>query len=303
MSLSRYSDLSWDDQHTECLSKLYSLYCDGIFWSDQLLDIGYRGYPDPNYDLDGTVSPPDFIAYNKDGDVQHVSIIDDLSPTDDMENLIETRLSEIEGYRAITEDMINKFLSLRNKSVSVSHQEIVALVPNQSYEEYEQKFNTLSDKLEVILWVIKEDGNPVIEKTVGEHANIELNRQLESGVDVYPNSDDLLYFSRNTDSSLLEFEFIQRLLTYCARETKRTFEFDEIDDIMVDTRPPMLGHIPSEERIEKWKNFIYRLLNIHELLDQKGSDRYQWKQKRFISEPRDRKRILSNLKEELSPGE
>ncbi|MFD1641803.1 hypothetical protein [Halohasta litorea] len=304
MSLSSYYDLSWNDSHTQCLSRLYSLYFDEIFWEDQLLDIGYNGHPDPTYDLDAGVSQPDFIAYNTDGDVQHISIIDiDATPPENEKELIESELSQLEKYEEISEEMINKFLSLRNKSLSVNHQETVALVTDKTYNNHRDKFKSVVQELGIILWSIKEQDTPLIKKVSGEHASIELNRMLNSGVNVFPDGDDLLYFSRNTDSSLIEFEFIQRLLTYCSRETKREFTFDEVDEIMIRTRPPMLRHIPQNERIEYWKEYVYRLLNDHQLLEQTGSDRYQWKKKRFTSEPRDRKRILSKIKDKLRPGE
>jgi len=101
----------------------------------------------------------------------------------------------------------------------------------------------------------------------------------------------------------MKFEFIQRLLKKCTRNQQLEFSFEEIDSIMVDNEPSFLGHLPSTEREDFWKQFTYSLMERFELVEGIGDNRYRWKKSKFLKEPRLRRRILSNVKDDLGLGE
>ena len=302
MATSSHQELAWEDDHTHYLSQLYTLYCHEISWRNQLCEFGYHGYPDPRFENNGNVYMPDFLAVGNDGDVQHFSVLSfsDLDRSDDQ--VVTDEITSATEYEDISDNMVQEYLTPFDISVNIrSHHEIVILMSENTYDEYSSVVKSTIESNNLILWLISSNGSEKIWKEIGDHSNLDLDSQIQKHVETYPAGGDLLQFSRNTDRSVLQYEFVQRLVKHCSRERQRTFKFSEIDDVMTSVRPPILGHLPSAEREEYWKDFLYNLLNNLELVVQTESpNEYKWKRKKFQSEPRYRRKILEKVKEELN---
>lgn len=301
MAVSSYQALSWDDRHTVYLSHLYTLYCEQIYWDRQLCDIGYHGYPDPIYESDDKEITPDFLAFGDNGDVQHIELLacNGLNSKPDPEVALKSQLNQVSEFDDISPDMVSSYLSLHGDQYEPETQEVVVLLPSEVYDSHQNMIQEEVDKQGHILWLIQTNGSAEIWKEAGTHANLDLDSELEDPYESYPDGTDLLQFTRGTNKDQLRFAFTHRLIKHCSRETKRKFEFEEVDEIMTQ-RPPMLGHLTKEERENKyWPGFLFSLINRFELLETTGQNEYQWTKKQFVKEPRYRQRILKELAHQL----
>lgn len=307
MASTTFNHLEWNDRHTLYLNQLYTLYHDGISWHHQLCDIGYGGHPDPLYEGEAGTYTPDFVAYGESGDIQHIDVkgFENIAQhfegdEEKIADKIESRISDLQKYQEITDEMVSDYLAQKGEDVDVLCHEIVALVPYEVYADFKATIESTVNDNGIILWLIDANGESEIWKAVGEHTIDELNDELNNRLKAYPNGKDLIQFTRDTQEEIKKYKFLEKLLKYCSREKQREFEFDEVDEIMTSVRPPLLSHLPKWEREEIWREYLYSLLHHLEVLEHgEGENQYKWKKKRFTTETRDRKQILSKAKSQL----
>jgi len=314
MATSTYQRISWDNDYNLYWSQLYSLYSRAIYWDDQLCNYGYRGYPDPGFETDDGKVVTDLIAFSTAGDTQHflVECFESIQDSENnyksgKENVVRSTLEEANRLHDLPEDAISRTINRRgDHDFEPQHCEVVVLVPNSFYECYSELLKESVEDFNLIIWTVTPNGSSIIKKIEGEHSSNELNRVISDGLEAYPDSDNLLQYNRKTDASHLKFAFIKRLVSYCSRERQRRFTFKEVDDIMVEHDPPILGHLTAKTRKEEfWRQFLHSMLNRLSLIEQSDTDRntYKWKRKKFVTEPRYRRKILSGVKEELEIGD
>jgi hypothetical protein len=303
MAVSSRQEISWQDKHTTYLSHLYTLYCRELAYGRQLCNLGYRGFPDPVYETDSQPIKPDFLAYGEEGDIQHIALNEFAELDDPEEEDISQAIDEVEKYQKIDDPMVCDYLDLHDIDPDIDIHEITLLVPNYILEQYPHLLRDAVRDRDWILWTIETNGVAEIWKVDGDHANLNLDTEMEAKYESYPKGTDFLRFTRKSDRTRIQFEFIQRLILSCSRDGSRDFHFNEIDEIMIEKYPPLLGHLPRKERIEYWKPFIHSLLNTYELLESTGQNEYQWKKKQFVKEPRYRQQILTEMKSKLGLGD
>jgi hypothetical protein len=312
MAASSLDGGTWHKDFTIYWSQLYTLYAHEIFWRDQLCDQGYNGYPDPQYEIDGQDLNPDLTAFHEEGDAHHVAIrcFDDLKNGDGSfskghTDSVTAEIESLSKYHDIPSEKVSEWLALREHDFEPNNQEVVALVPNALYTEYATDINSAASANSIIVWTIRPNGSSVIKKQHGSHSNRRLERAITNGLKTYPSANDLLQFSRRTDTEFLKFAFVRKLVNHCARENKLEFTFEEVDIIMTESKPPVLGHLRREVREEEfWREFLYSMLTRFKIIEKANEEStYRWKRKKFLTEPRYQSRILENVREELDIGE
>ncbi|WP_178915171.1 hypothetical protein [Natronomonas gomsonensis] len=300
MAVSDYQVHSWKDDYTIYLSQLYTLYSPNISLRNQLCDRGYVGYPDPKYEgRDGTFMP-DILSFSDQGDVQHIEIVCQELNKSDSPDEVRERIGEIAKYDEISDEMVTDYLNKRNHPdfSPVSH-ELVAVIPDELIQEHQAAVIDAAAARDIIVWALKPNGAVSISKEQGEHNNMTLEKAVGSGLQTSPHGNDLLQFTRKTDSNLIKFEFTQRLLSYCAKERKREFTFDEVDEVMIDQRPPMLWQLTEEEREGHWRDCLYAMLERFNVIEQTESSTYRWRKKKLLKEPRHQNRVIDSVAEKL----
>jgi hypothetical protein len=312
MAVSSQLSKTWHQDFTTYWSQLYTLYSREIFWHDQLCDRGYYGYPDPKYNGGSTELNPDLTAFHHDGDSQHFSIqcFEDLKDQDggyvsDKEDTVTSKIESLAKFHDIPSGEVSNWLELRDHEFEPEFQEVIILVPKSLYDVYNLEIESVASDEDLIIWTIKPNGASIVQKVFGDHSNRRLENAVSKGLKTYPNANDLLQYSRKTDTDYLKFEFVHKLVNHCARENKREFTFEEIDDIMTESQPPILGHLQREVREEEfWRNFLYSMLQRFKIIEQsEGENKYRWKRKKFLNEPRYQRRILEDVRSELGIGE
>ena len=305
MAISKYQGITWSSPGAFYLSKIWSLYCRELDWDFQLCNLGYHGLPDPIFG-DGNPNP-DLLAFHpQDGDLQHIHIrpceaIDNSSdPDSDIEHL-ESCFENSHESSAVSAQEVRDYLSGRGYDFIPDIQEIVIVLPNSVYDKHGSFIDREINERDFILWLVESNGNVAIWKEKGSHSNLNLDREISTEMKAYPSSNDLLQYTRSTDRDRLKFEFISRLVRNAGRNNKLRFEFEEVDEIMVSTHPPILGHIPKETRVEEyWGDFLYSMLNTFGLIEQtENPNEYEWTKEKFANEPRYPHRILENIRDDL----
>lgn len=312
MAISIQQAPTWHQDFTIYWSQLYTLYSREIFWKDQLCDIGYFGYPDPQYEINGNEFTPDLTAFHQDGDSHHVSIecFEEIKDKDGEytaghnETVVST-IQSLSKYHNITSKEVSNWLSLRDHEFEPSHQEIVVLIPASFYSIYNSTIDRVASEEDLIIWTIKPNGSSLIQKEHGKHSNRRLEDRISDGLKTYPSANDLLQFSRKTDTDHLKFQFVHKLVNHCSRENKLEFSFEEIDEIMTDSQPPILGHLPRDTREKDfWRKFLFSMLERFEIIEKGDRENtYRWKRKKFLNEPRYQSKILEDVRSELEIGE
>lgn len=297
--LSRIYD--YKDDTAFYLSQLYTLYSPQIVWPDQLKDLGYKAFPDPKFEGDDQVYKPDMVAYSDYGDVQYIDVlhIGDKSQIDDIEARISSDMAQMEAYSSISDEMLNEYLSHHGEEVDPQINELVALVTEELYSDYRETIKRESSNSDIIVWEIKSGDFSEIVKREGKHANLDLDDAIDQGATPYPNSSEVLLVTRDTDISVIKYEFSRQLITYCARENKQEFEFSEVDEMLIQKEPPILWQLTEHERRGYWQQCLHTLLNRFSLIEQSGRNTYRWKPKAFINEPRHQKSIIDDIREGL----
>lgn len=312
MAVSTKLNQTWHQDFTTYWSQLYTLYSREIFWQDQLCDLGYYGYPDPKYEQEDKEFNPDLTGFHQDGDSHHIAIEcfenvknQDGEYTVGHEDTVQSELESLAELHEIPSEEVSKWLQLRDHDFEPSYQEVITLIPDSLYDIYQSEIDSVAQNEDLIIWTIKPNGTSLIKKESGDHSNRRLEKAVSGGLTTYPSANDLLQFSRKTDTDFLKFEFVHRLVNHCARENKREFAFDEVDEIMTDSQPPILGHLQREVREEEfWQDFLYSMLKRFAIIEQSEvEDSYRWKMQKFLNEPRYQRRILEEVRSELGIGE
>ncbi|MUV87830.1 hypothetical protein GJ631_15035 [Natronomonas sp. CBA1123] len=288
----------WVDDHTLILSQLYTLYDTAIKWNYQLCDEGYSGFPDPIYYDDNEKYTPDLLAYGEMGDAQHFGVcgVNEQSVVEELE--------EIQPYHNIDEDSISEFLELYDRDFTPNIQETVAIIPKTKFIANEEDLLRIANEREIIIWSINFDSSKEISKECGTHSNATLEGIISDGLRPYPDGRDTLRYTRDTNPSILKFEFIDRLVRSCSREKIHEFSFNDVDGFMIDIDPPLLAHLPRKEREgEHWEEYLHTMIFRFDLIEPIGDDEYRWEEKRFVDESRYRSRILERIKDELGLGD
>lgn len=312
MAVSIQQASTWHQDFTVYWSQLYTLYSREIFWQDQLCDVGYFGYPDPQYEVNDEEFTPDLTAFHQDGDSHHIAIrcFEELKDQDGEyaaghEEAVVSEIRSLSEYHNIPSEEVSDWLTLRDHDFEPSHQEVITLLPSSLYSVYSSEIDAAAEDEDLIIWSIKPNGSSLIQKEYGEHSNRRLETRISNGLKTYPSANDLLQFSRKTDTNYLKFQFVHKLINHCARENQLEFAFNEVDQIMTDSQPPILGHLPRDTREKDfWQKFLFSMLRRFKIIE-KGTreNTYRWKKKKFLNEPRYQSKILEEVRSELGIGE
>jgi hypothetical protein len=313
MSRDLLKDLDWDDPHTYALNKLYTLYRSEMSLTGNLTDIGYEGFPDPQFEkADGHPLTPDFLSVGAGGDAQIIDVkgfenIEEYSEDrEEAEDKIEATIRSLEKYSEVTSEMVADYLDRWDITAEPDYHELVVLVPIEVYDDYTDTIETASSAENIRVWTLDDNSTEHIWLAQGPHRNDELHRELQlndgTGITVYEGGKDLIQFTRDTDRDVVKFYFVANMMTYCAHEGKQTFAFDEIDRILTrEQKPPMFGHLPPGEREEMWIDCMNSMLDRFELVSRRDTvrDEYKWEKTRFLDQPRDRFKILEDVGDDL----
>jgi hypothetical protein len=308
-------DLNWESKHDLILNKLYTLYNEGVEPEfAHLLQLGYKGYPDPKFEDGDEEWTPDFLAVSDNADAQIIDVKAfeevkrEYDSEEDIKDKIRKSISDLTRYRNITGSLIERYLeNYGDVQFFPKNIEVVALVPENIYESYQDVIDSAVENSNLTLWIFEENDEERIKLELGGHSVEELNKKLDGssnpgGVEVYPEGADLIRFTRQTDERKIKYHFASRMLSYCVRESKIGFSFEEVDLAMVDYfRTPMLGHLPKEERTQVWKDCMKTLLSRLDLVSkrQDHTDSYEWEKPGAIKQPRYRNNILDDVKSQL----
>ena len=313
MNLDLVKDPDFDDAHAYTLSKLTALYRVDMSGIGNLSDIGYQGFPDPIFvdDSIGTYTP-DFLAVGKSGDAQIIdvkgfeNIEDHLDTRTEVEDKIESTVEELERYDDITTAMVVEYLDLHDIDFEPDFHELVVLLPHEVYSEYSTAVMNGAESADLNVWVLEDNGAEYLWLANGEHDNPELNDGIERGsgrgLQVPYSGRDLIPFARDTDRDIVRFRFVANLMAYCAHEGKQKFTFNEIDDILVNEQQPrMFTHLARKEREDIWIDCIHAMLDRFGIISQLPAveETYEWEKTRFLSQPKDRFKILQDVGEDL----
>lgn len=313
MDLDLVKDPDFDDPHTYTLSKLTALYRVDMSGTGNLSDIGYRGYPDPKFENNsiGTYTP-DFLAVGQDGDAQIIdvkgfeNIEDHFENRTEVEEKIESTVEELERYEEIAPEMVSEYLDLQDVDFEPDFHELVVLLPHDVYSEYGTAVENGAESAGLNVWVLEDNGAEYLWLAYGEHNNTELNEGIQRGsgrgVQVPYSGKDLIPFARDTDRDIVRFRFVANLMAYCAHEGKLKFTFSEIDEILVNEQQPrMFAHLPQSEREDIWIDCIHAMIDRFEIISQIPAveETYEWEKTRFLSQPRDRFKILQDVGQDL----
>lgn len=313
MNLDLVKDPDFHDAHAYTLSKLTALYRVDMSGTGNLSDIGYQGFPDPIFEDDsiGTYTP-DFLAVGKDGDAQIIdvkgfeNIERHLETRNRVEEKIESTVEDLGRYEDITTAMVADYLDLHDIDFEPAYHELVVLLPQDIYSEYSTAVVNGAESAGLTVWVLEDSGAEYLWLANGEHDNQELNKGIERGsgrgLQVPSSGKDLIPFARDTDRDIVRFRFVANLMAYCAHEGKQKFTFKEIDDILVnEQKPRMFAHLPREEREGIWIDGIHAMIDRFGIISQLPAveETYEWEKTRFLSQPRDRFKILQDIGEDL----
>lgn len=309
--LVKYPD--FDDPHASTLRKLWTLYRIDMSGIGNLTEVGYKGYPDPLFeDDDDSRYTPDFLSIGEDRDAQIIdvkgfeNIEQYLNDRSEVEGKIKEVIEDLEKYDDVTPPMVSEYLSMHGITFEPDHHELVVLLPHEVYTKYESTIVSAADSVGLRVWVINKNSAEHLWLAYGDHRNQDLTNYIErgsgQGVQLYQGGKDLLPFVRDTDKDIVRFFFVANITAYCSQRRKLEFRFNEIDNILVNEhRPKMFRHLPPSEREDIWKDCIRQMRDRFELISRTTAiqDTYKWEKERFLTQPRDRSRILENVGDEL----
>jgi len=69
------------------------------------------------------------------------------------------------------------------------------------------------------------------------------------------------------------------LMHSCLQDQNIVFAFDDIDTMMVHSRPPLLGHLSKGEREDFWRRCLRFLVDVARVVEpsEKGPNYYKWR--------------------------
>ena len=288
------------DMHTLTLNYLYSLYYKPFRQFAHLASIGYWGNPDPYL---GAVTP-DFISCGMNGDVQIIDVKsfyrDDMGKFEyDCENVSRKLEETYEKYNALTLMDIAPYLDTHKAKREPKTIEVVFIFPREVFEECLPSVQTRISR-NLIIWALDfEDGPPILRKVLGNHSQQHLEEAVEE-LALKPDLEILIRYFRNSNLKHIKLCFSEYLLHSCLQNQESVFSFDEIDTVMVESRPPLLAHLSKKEREDFWRRCLRFLVDVAKVVkrSEKGPNHYEWDKKILLS-PYYRQRTLARIKEKL----
>ncbi|MGD2249811.1 MAG: hypothetical protein PVF58_15490 [Candidatus Methanofastidiosia archaeon] len=299
MTLSAIPWGKYFDMHTILLNYVYSLYYRPFRQYAPLATIGYWGNPDPRF---GAITP-DFISCGVEGDVQIIDIKsfyrDD---TGEFEYICEDVVQKLEKtykkYSAIELLNVKPYLKIHKANREPKAIEVVFVLLNEVFEE------CFSSKTEVsgnyIIWVFDfKNDSPILKKVLGNHKQQDLEKTVQK-IFFKPDLHMLIRYFRNSSLKNIKLCFSQYLMHSCLQDQKIDFAFDEIDDIMVTSQLPLLGHLSKKERGDFWRSCLRFLVDVAKVVkpSKKGPSHYTWEAK-ILRSPYYREQTLEKIKEKL----
>jgi hypothetical protein len=299
--------LDWDDLHNQLLNWTYSLYRKEYREIAYFANERYLGCPDPSLNIsDGSKRKgvtPDFIATNGKEIVQ----IHDIkgfegsihwSSDDNNETSIREKLKKIKAYENISRDSIITFFQKYGKQLNNFTIELVVVLDFRFYSRYPEIFDKCAKQLGIIVWTIDIDQYK-IRKHVGRHIdkNIEKIFSGKHGLPIVPRCPDIILMTRQTNRDLRRFHFTANLISFFCQESKKVVKFDEIDDIMVNSRPPKFEYLTFEERKHEWEALLFDAVEHSKIFKRSSTSRdtYELHNPAILESPYLRHKILEEL--------
>lgn len=288
------------DMHTLTLNYLYSLYYKPFRQYAHLASIGYWGNPDPYL---GAVTP-DFISCGLNGDVQIIDVKsfyrDDMEKFEyDCEDVLRKLGETYEKYNALTLLDVTSYFGIHKAEREPKTIEVVFIFPREVFEECLSSVQTRMSR-NLIIWTLDfKDGPPVLRKVLGNHSQQHLEEAVQDPI-LKPDLEILVRYFRNSNLKHIKFCFSTYLMHSCLQDQKSDFSFDEIDAIMIESRPPLLAHLSKREREDFWRRCLRFLVDVAKVVksSEKGPNHYEWNKKILLS-PYYRQRTLARIEENL----
>lgn len=303
------------DTHTACLNRLYGVFhseaCRGL----SLQEKGYNGFLDPKYRSNKREFETDFLGVGT-NDVQHFKVVGAKPIVDDNlgvivnEGEIENQLEKLNGYKQITPEMAEEFLSVKNYPLRPTIQERVALLPTEAYKRNKNLIDNFCREKDIVVWTVSLKGTEKVEKVAGKHKIPEIDelisdRGTQDGVHLQDIDSSIFPVTRGSDLRLIKFTFASRLVKFSYLEQTIIIPYEKIDEIMTDRRRPILGHLSKTERDSVWQQCMLTLRNTLKLIkdSQKGVNVFEWKKERFLYDKSARASIIEEIRSGLGIGE
>ncbi len=286
------------DMHTKILNYVYSLYRPSQQYA-YLANIGYWGNPDPYL---GAVTP-DFISCGTRGDVQIIDVKsfyrDDTKQFDyNCEDVVKTLEEKYEKYNALTPLDIIPYFNIHKAEREPRTVEITFILPKEVFDECSSSIQMKMRNL--IIWVV-DFGNvpPVFRKVLGTHSQPALETTVQE-ISLKSDLEILVRYFRNSNMRDIKRCFSMYLMHSCIHDQAVTFAFDEIDEIMTDSRPPLLGHLSKREREDFWRKCLRFLVDVAKVVkpSRRGPNYYTW-ERSILRSPYYRERTLERIEKSL----
>lgn len=115
-----------------------------------------------------------------------------------------------------------------------------------------------------------------------------------------PHFEILIRYFRNSNLKDIKWCFSTNLMNSCLQDQKIDFSFDEIDVIMTNLRPPLLGHLSKRKREDFWRRCLRFLVDVAKVIkpSSRGPNYYAWREG-ILRSPYYRERTLEKIKEKL----
>jgi len=297
----------WDDLHNQLLNWTYSLYRKEYRDIAYFANERYFGRPDPSLVIvNGSKRKdvsPDFIASN----CKEIVQIHDIkgfegeihwSSDDNNEDSIRKKLKKIKEYENISRESIIAFFQKHEIQLTDFTIELIVVLDFRFYSRYPEIFDACAKQLGIIVWTIDID-QCKIRKHVGRHIdkNIEKIFNGKHGLPIIPRCPDIILMTRQTNRDLKRYHFTANLISYFCQESKRIIKFDEIDDIMVNSRPPKYEYLTLEERKHEWEALLFDAIEHSKLFKRSPTSRdtYELHNPAILESPYLRHKVLEDL--------
>jgi hypothetical protein len=288
------------DMHTIILNYVYSLYFKPFRHYAHLAAIGYWGKPDPYL---GAVTP-DFISCGTNGDVQIIDVKsfyrEDKKEFDVSCKVVAENLEKVYNkYNAVTPFDIIPYFKTHKVKINPETIEVVFIVPHNIFDKCLPFIQTkMSENL--VIWTFDSTSDPpCFRKVLGTHNHNALEESVQELV-LTPYPEMLVRYFRNSSIKDIKRCFSMYLLHSCLQDQIIDFAFDEIDDIMINSRPPLLNHLSKKEREDFWRRCLRFLVDVAKVVtpSRKGPNYYTWGTS-ILRSPYYRERTLQKIKQNL----
>jgi len=161
-------------------------------------------------------------------------------------------------------------------------------------------YYTEKNTRKLIIWTFNLESDPILLKKVFGNHNQQALEEAVQGLILTPHLETLVRYFRNSNLKDIKRCFSMYLMHSCLQDQEIVFAFDDIDTIMVDSRPPLLGHLSKREREDFWRRCLRFLVDVAKVVkpNKKGPNYYTWRTGIFRS-PYYRERTLEKIEETL----